>query len=273
MWTILNGVSNALFGALLAPAQLLPEWLAGALYGALCAPLALIVFRYTSNQAAIERTRDRIQAHLLELRLFGDDLRLALRAQRHILRHNFAYLARACVPALVLAGPFTLALVQLEARFALRPLAPGEHAAVRVELDPGTRASEQAAEIRVPRGLTLETSALRKDQAREIAWRIRADEPGRYLVKVRIGARDYERRVLVGGERFALARRVYASGDVASLLAPSERPLPGGGPVQCIEIDFPTRTAALGLSDAAWWFMGGSLALGFALRRPFGVHL
>lgn len=269
----MNGVSNALFGALLGLAQLLPEWLAGALFGALCAPFALLVFRYTSNQAAIERTRDRIQAHLLELRLFGDDLRLALRAQRHILRDNLAYLARAALPALVLAGPFTLALVQLEARYALRPLAPGEHGIVRVELREDTVASAQRAEIRVPRGLTLETAALRKDQAREIAWRVRADLPGRYLVEIRLGDQVYERRVLVDGARSALARRVCASGDVATLLAPSERALPAAGPVRCIEIDYPARSVALGLSDAAWWFLGGSLALGFALRRPMGVHL
>jgi hypothetical protein len=273
VWTGLNAVSNALFGALLWPAPLLPSWLVGALLGALSAPLALIVFRYTSDQPGIERSRNRIQAHLLELRLFGDDLRLALRAQAYILRHNLAYLARAAVPALLLAGPFTLALVQLEARFAVRPLPVGAQAALRVELQAPARPSEQPAEIRVPRGLTLETPALRKDGAREIAWRVRADLPGRYLVTIRVGEQEYERRLMVGSGPVALARRVYASGDIATLLAPSERALPRDGPVRCIEVDYPMRSAALGLSDAAWWFVAGSLVLGFALRRPFGVHL
>jgi hypothetical protein len=253
VWSLLNGVSNALFGALLWPAQVLPEWLAGALLGVLAAPFALLVFRYTSNQGALERTRNRIQAHFL--------------------RHTLVYLARAALRALVLAGPFALALVQLESRFALRPLAPGEQAVVRVELDPGARASEQRSEIRVPRGLTLETPALRIDSLHEIAWRVRADLPGRYLVRVGVGDHVYERRVLVGGERSALARRVCTSGDAATLLAPSERALSDAGAVRCIEVEYPERSAALGLSAAAWCFLGGSLVLGFALRGIMGVHL
>ena len=218
MWSSLNGVSNALFGALLGPAQLLPGWLAGALLGALAALLSLLVFRHTSGQAGIERIRARMQAHFRELRLSGGDLRLALRSLGHLLRDQLAYLTRAALPALLLGGPFTLALIQLESRFALRPLAAGEHAALRVELDAGIAASELAVEIRVPRGLTLETPALRKDPAHEIVWRVRAELPGRYLVMIQVGGQEYERRLLVGAPRFALARRVCASGQMATLL-------------------------------------------------------
>jgi hypothetical protein len=235
VWTGLNAVSNALFGALLWPAQLAPAWLAGALLGALSALLALLVFRAVSR-----RTR--------------------------------AYLARAALPALVLAGPLALAAIQLEARFVVRPLEAGEHATLRVELDAGARASELPAEIRVPRGLTLETPALRKDRTREIAWRVRADLPGRYLVKIQVGEQEYERRILVGAQRFALARRVCASGDAATLLAPSERALASAGPVRCIEVDYPTRAVALGLSGAAWSFFAAALAFTFTLRRLFGTR-
>lgn len=235
MWTGLNAVSNALFGALLAPAQLAPAWLAGALLGALSAALALLI-------------------------------------QRAISRRTRASLMRVGLPVLLLAAPLALAAIQLEARFVVRPLEVGEHATLRVELDEGAKASELPAEIRVPRGLTLETPALRKDRAREIAWRMRADLPGRYLVKIQVGEQEYERRLLVGAQRFALARRVCASDDVATLLAPSERALAAGGPVRCIEVDYRTRAVALGLSGAAWSFFAAALAFTFALRRLFGTR-
>jgi hypothetical protein len=57
------------------------------------------------------------------------------------------------------------------------------------------------------------------------------------------------------------------------LLAPSERALSDAGAVRCIEVEYPERSAALGLSAAAWCFLGGSLVLGFALRGIMGVHL
>jgi hypothetical protein len=234
VWTGINAVSNLLFGPVLGLSQLVPSWLAGALLGALAAPIALVVFRYTSVRRCP---------------------------------------ARAVVPMILLMGPFTLALAQLEARFALRPLEVGEQTILRVQLTDEPRPSSLRTEIRVPRGLALETPALRKDAAHQIAWRLRANQPGRYLVKVWIGEQLYERRLLVGARRFALARGAYASSDVRTLLAPTERVLPAGGPVECIEIDYPRRTAALGLSDAAWSFIAGSLVLGFVLRRPLGIEL
>ena len=52
----------------------------------LTALLMLFVFQLTSNQAGIRRAKDRIKAHLLELRLFKDNMRVTLWAQGGILR-------------------------------------------------------------------------------------------------------------------------------------------------------------------------------------------
>ena len=42
--------------------------------------LMVIVFRYTSDQKAIGRAKDRLKAHLLAVRLFQDQLPVVMRA-------------------------------------------------------------------------------------------------------------------------------------------------------------------------------------------------
>ena len=45
----------------------------------------LVVFRHASDQAAIRRSKNLVAAHLLEFRLFMDEPRLVLRAQRDLI--------------------------------------------------------------------------------------------------------------------------------------------------------------------------------------------
>ena len=47
---------------------------------------AVLVFAYVSNQESLRRIKNRIQAHLLELRLFPDQLGVVLKAYGRVLR-------------------------------------------------------------------------------------------------------------------------------------------------------------------------------------------
>ena len=52
----------------------------------------LWVFGKTSNQEKISRTKKRLQAYLLEMRLFGDDISLVFSAQKKLVIDNFRYI-------------------------------------------------------------------------------------------------------------------------------------------------------------------------------------
>ena len=79
MWAPVNQALNVLFDALLWPVSWLPGSGQAAWLGLPAAVLALLVFRWVSDQAGIERAKDRIKAHLLELFLYRDDFRVSLR--------------------------------------------------------------------------------------------------------------------------------------------------------------------------------------------------
>src|SRR5688572_23637994 len=106
--------------------------------GALCGIATLLVMRRFSDQEAIRTAKSRLLAHLYELRLFGDDPRLVLRAQKNLFVWNLRYLRLALRPAAIIAIPAMLVALQLDALYGKRPLKQGEAAVVTVELKPGT---------------------------------------------------------------------------------------------------------------------------------------
>ena len=234
--------------------------------------LALTVFRYTSNQDGIQRAKDRIWAHILEMRLYKDDFLVSLRAQGSILRHNVSYLGHALVPMAVMIIPFTLMLIQIESRFAFRGLEPGESALLTLTLDGGEPVSQIPVELRVPPGLARETPPLRIDQTGQVVWRLRAVEPGEHELHIAVVDDAIEKRVRVGMNGARVATDLFRAGDWATLLYPQEPPLPAGGPAASLQLGYPRALGEFaGLSTATWIFFASSMLFGFALRGLFGV--
>ena len=88
--------------------------------------LMVIVFRYTSDQKAIGRAKDRLKAHLLAVRLFQDQLPVVMRAYGRILRGTGSYLRLAFTPLLIAILPITFLIVQLDRYFGWMPLQPAQ---------------------------------------------------------------------------------------------------------------------------------------------------
>ena len=179
MWASVNHAMSVVFAAYLLPFAGLPAWLqlfAIALPGAVA---SLLVLRVTSDQPAITRTKNRITANLLALRLFGDDLRVVVPCQLSVLGRSVAYLRYALLPAAVMVVPFSLLVAQVESHYALRGLAPGEAAVLTVTLEDPEAPNNAAVQLRLGPGLVVETPALHVVREASVLWRIRATRGGR----------------------------------------------------------------------------------------------
>jgi hypothetical protein len=272
LWSLLNRLLNGLFDLLLWPVGWLPVWVQAVVVALPASAFALLVFRWVSNQEGIETAKDRIKAHLLELRLFSDDLIVTLRAQGKILRYNLTYLRHALLPMAVMIGPFILMLIQLESRFAYRGLELGDSTILTVEVEGEPPVSQRLARLELPSGVLAETPALRVDQRAEIVWRLGAGVAGRHLIAVEVDDARAERHLAVSSGRSGVSPSVYRPNDLSTLLYPVEPPLPGDSPIRAIHLTYPRDRAEFGgLSSASWIFFGATLVFGFALRGPFGV--
>ena len=117
----LNAAANAGGKWFFAPIAILPGWLSATLYAAFTGVLMLIVIKYTSNQGAIKRVRDGINADLLSLKLFKENTRVTFQAQGRLLSGALKLLIFGLTPTLVMIVPFTLFMGQLSLWYQQRP--------------------------------------------------------------------------------------------------------------------------------------------------------
>lgn len=272
MWPAVNHAVTLLFDALLWPVSGLPAGWQAFWLGVPGALLALYVYRLVSDQEGIQRAKDRIWAHVLEMRLYKDDFLVSLRAQGSIFRHNMVYLGHALLPMAVMIVPFILMLVQIESRFAYRGLEPGEEALLTVRLDGDQPVSQIPVELRVPAGLERSTPALRIDETGEVVWRLRALEAGLHDLGIAIVDEEVHKQVAVDSDGTWVATDLYRAGDWLTLLYPQEPALSSDGPIASIQLSYPRASGEFaGLCTATWIFFGSSMLFGFLLRGLVGV--
>jgi uncharacterized membrane protein (DUF106 family) len=272
---VINAITGALFDVLMAPFRPLGPWAGMLAVSWTTGLLMLAIFKKTSNQEGIRKAKNRIKAHLLEVRLYKDDLGQSLRSQGAILAANGRYFACALRPLLVMVIPLLLLLAQLNVWFGTAPLKKGSAAIIKVRLAPGQSALAAEASLIAPAGVAVETQPLRIEEEREIDWRIRAEATGRRLLRFVVGGREITKSLVVEGRPLSKvsARRVRGFGD--ELFNPGEKPLPKNTPVEYVEIVYrPARLKLLGLR-IHWLvaFFVLSIAFGFSLKGVFQVEI
>jgi hypothetical protein len=226
----------------------------------------LWLFGRTSNQAAIRKTKRRLQAYLLELRLFGDEPSLIWKAQAGLLAYNARYIALMLVPVVILTAPMAVVLMHLESFYGMRPLPLGEESIVTVQLKRGLDARLEA-----PEGVAVETPGVRVPSERQVSWRIRPLKEVSGALRVVTPEGTFEKQIAAGrGLRYVSDRRVSSAWDL--LWHPAEKKLPDGA-VEWIEVRYPAAQVAwLGI-ETHWlvWFLLFSMASALLLKGRFKV--
>lgn len=273
---VVNLVFGWIVGTVLLPFRGLPSWFGLTAASLLTALLMLGVYKLTSNQAVIRRAKDRIKAHLLETRLYKDNMRVTLRAQSGILKANLAYMGANLKPLAVMIVPLVLVLAQLNLWFDKAPLEPGQETLVKAGVEASADPVSLALELETPPGLEITSPAVRIPAEHEIAWRIKATSEGSGRLLLRTGGRTFEKTVTVGRRPLARVSPLVSRGSIwRQILYPGEPPLPSGTPVRSIEILYPARRLAAFGIRIHWLiaYLALSIAFGFALKGVFKVEI
>lgn len=275
MW-IFNLVFGKIFEIIFLPFRSLSPWVGMVIISFLTSLLMLFIFRWTSNQEGIRKVKNRIKAHLLELRLFKDSLSVSLKAQGDILRANLKYIAYSAKPMLVMIIPIILILIQLNLWFAARSLVPGEMAILKVKLDKGQNPLQINMTIEPSSAFRIETPALRMEEEREINWRLRAREKGNHLLQLKIDNQIVTKKVSIAQKPFSpISRLKVRRKFIDELFNPGEAPLPRNFPLKSIEITYPGQRLNLFGWHIHWLivFFVLSIAFGFAFKGVFKVEI
>jgi hypothetical protein len=269
----LNAGANALGRFLLAPLGILPGWLSATLVSAVTGILLLVLFKYTSNQAAIKRVRNDINAHLLALKLFKDSTSVTLRSQGGLLLGALRLFVLAIVPMLVMTVPVLLLLGQLALWYQFRPLRSGEETVIALKLQEGS-SSMPAASIRPTGAMEVTIGPVRVLSKREVCWNIKAVQSGYHRLDFQVGDQTKSKELAIGDGfmRVSKLRPGWHWWDI--LLNPDEEPFGSDSAIQAIEIDYPQRLSWTSGTDTwvIYWFIVSMIAA-FGFRGLLKVNV
>jgi len=266
---------NKIYGILFSPFEESdPVWLM-LWVSVLTAVMVLLVYKYLSSQEAIREVKDRVKAHILEIRLFQDDPVLMGRAVLAVLRANLEYLGLNLKPFLIIFLPIFLMLVQMEMRFGYRPLLPNESTLVRTFWrfpDPAGR--EPGPTLLAGDGLSVESPPVRIENGREIDWRVRVDSMDQTALVLESKEASVPLQVIVSEKIVPVSPRNVQKGTVEILWHPAGQPLPPDGELLAAEIDYPRRDFRFFGYTVHWvWpFLVLSLLAGYLLKGVFRVR-
>ena len=278
---LVNGLVRWLFGVLLVPLEMVGDEFSIVVVSGVFGVLALIAFKHISWQAGIKRTKDRIKGHLIEIRIYQDDLMVVGRAVGRILFRNAQYLGLNFGPFVPLAVPFVLVAAQLVTRYGFEPL-PVEPAETRhghvleIAMSAGHDADVVGMRIEWPEGLVPVSPLVRAPSDGRAFQEFVAVAPGEYDVPIELadGTRVTKRIVAGDVEPRALQPERVKS-FWSQWLWPAEDSLAGTS-FERIALTYPERELAwmpdgpIGVMIA---LIVASMAFGFALLKPLGIQI
>ena len=276
MW-VFNKIFGKIFEFLFFPLRNYSSWFNMILISLLTGIFMLFVFKYASNQEGIKKIKNKIKAHLLEIRLFKDNLNLILKAQGNILRHNLTYMKYSLKPMLFMIIPLILIILQLDLWFGHNPLPPKKPAIVKLTLKPETSPLKTSIKLITPPEIKLETPPLRIPEEKQINWRIRPLKKGRFILKFQASDDStVEKEIIVDSEKFVQISYKKVTGNFwKELRFPGEAPLPSSSLIESIEIEYPpARLNFFGLK--IHWLIAFfilSILFGFSLKRFLKVEI
>lgn len=266
---LLNRIITTVFGGVFAVFRL--AGLEGSLwlFSIVAGIVFLWLFGFLSNQSRIKKLKNQLQAEIIAIRLFQNDLGVLFKTQFRVLKKTAVYLRYTTTPMLILFIPLLFLLIQFNLYYSHTPLPVGQDAVVTVKMaDDSLFRHSAAVTLHTPSIATAETDPIWIPTDRAIAWRIRGTAPGTDALTVDIDGQTIKKRLTVGQSSALVSTLRTRQSWLDVLLNPGEKALPANSPVQSIEINYPSRSLPLAGWDIHWiiQFFVISLLAGFLCK-------
>jgi len=177
---------------------------------------------------------------------------------------------------LVMVVPLLLAIVHIDQWFGYESLDPGEAAILKVRLKDGYQPSHEEIAVQPSPGFTIETFPLRIDKEGEVDWRLRANQPGVWDLRVTANEQAVAKKIVIGTRSLArISSARVARNWLDQLANPGEAVIPEGSMVKAIDISYPARSMFFFGWRVHWLvvYLVLSILFGFAFKSWFKVEI
>ncbi len=267
---IIGSIAGGFFDALIAAFGWMSLGGSLAMLSILLGVVMLIAFKLIGNPDDMSTAMGRMQAHMMEMRLFDREPKLVFVAMGRLFWWNFKLVGTLMRPVLIATLPMLFLFIQMDHFYGMRPLQPGESAVVTARVpDPEVM---RTAEIQLVGDDVVEvaTPPVYSRQRGLVSWRVEALGEGDGLLELSVGEQRFGKSVTVSPTRQRVSKR-RARRKAEALLYPIE-PRLEKGPVRWIDIRYPmTDTDVLGVPMhwLIWLFI---ISLVGALGVRWGVN-
>lgn len=294
----MNAVNNAatrFFDLVLMPFEMIGDRTALVVFSGLFGVFGLWVFKHISSQDGIAAAKGRIKGHMIEIRIYQDDLMVVGSAVLKILLRNLQYVGLNFGPFIPLAIPFFILTAQFVVRYAYDPVPvtpiervvmAGDGVLVEVQFKPDHRAEASGLTLTLPEGLRAVSKLVSSPAEGRAFIEVVASEPGEHVITFQVPGSEPETLSLVAGTeptRTMQPRRVSTDHwyriddpDACALLWPAEPAFTADSPYAAASIAYPYR-------DQGWMPDGeigimislilASMVFGLAALKPLGVTI
>jgi hypothetical protein len=252
----LNSILTAITDAFFSLWAHQPAWAPLVVASALAGLVAAIVFRFTSRQDLLRRDAELIQAQLLAMKLFRDELGTMFGSLGRLLRYTVLRLWHSLPPVLVMVVPFVLLLAQLARWYEHAPLVPGDQALVVLQLSKDEWSATQTLDLEQSAEFVVETPSLRDPAEHALYWRIGVTQSREATLRWTLPRQEIEKRIAVASNRqqlLAVDARRPGPGWTDRLLHPGETAFEASDTIRGIEVQYPRRSTPLLGLDLPWW--------------------
>jgi hypothetical protein len=235
--------------------------------------LMVFIFRHTSNQNEIRRAKEQLQAHLLAVRLFQDQLGVVLREYRRILSGSGRYIKATLKPTAILLVPVVLLIVQLDRYFEWSPLQPQQAFLVKVKVaDPS---SLKLVKLDLPPGLTITAPPVHIPQENEVTWRVSAEREGQYDATVMVDGQSLAKHIVIANGLARISPARWRGHFWERVAESAESALPASAPIEAIHVTYPDRDINIGFAEWNWIivFFIASMIAAFIFKKALGIHI
>ena len=280
----INSAMNSLFDVLLTPLEAVGEGFAVYTLSGVFGVLALVVFKRISWQAGITATKGKIKGHMIEIRIYQNDLVLVSKAICKVLLRNVQYLALNFGPFIPLSIPFVIVAAQMVTRYGFDPMPiqepglAGQGIELVIELNEDQKSSAADVSIDLPEGVSQASPIVRSPGQGRVFVELLPQVAGTYEIQIAVGDDAVTKMLYVGDEH----RGRQMQGELVSslldvMLWPAEDSLSGTSFQRIALQSYPESSPPWfpmgGPLGALLAFVVGSMVFGLIAIKPLGVQI
>ena len=233
----------------------------------------VVLFGWTSDQKAIKVAKDQLKAHLLAVRLFRDQLHVVMGSYGKVLGGTGRYLKLAFMPLLYVIIPITFLIIQVDRYLGSTPVPINTPFLLNVEAS--TADAMNSVSLDLPPELTMTAPPVHVAAENLVVWRLQAENPGHYDVKVSAGAQITTKKVCAGADVARISPIRLRGHFWDRFFSSAEPAISADVPIESISVNYPDRNIDVAGYGVNWivLFFVLSMIAGFAFKEILGIQI